>query len=70
MTKLDPANIANLKVLTEVDDSQLLPFLEKENPEIVALVLKQMDSERASGIISRLPEKLRNDVNSKLAEMN
>ncbi len=60
--------LERVKVLKDVDDSQLLSYLNKENPETIALVLNQMDKDRTANILSTLPEYLRNEVNSKLEE--
>ncbi len=60
--------IERVKVLKDVDDAQLLSYLDKENPETISLVLNQMDAERKANILEELPEYLRNKVNSKLEE--
>ena len=45
----------------------LAPFVSQEHPQTIALILGQLDSTRAAGVISQLPEKMQGDVTYRMA---
>ena len=48
---------------------QVAPFISHEHPQTIALILSQLASPQASGIISQLPERLQADVAYRIATM-
>ena len=60
---------AGFYILKNVAADQIAPFISNEHPQTVALILSQLDSAQAAGILSNLPERLQADVAYRLATM-
>jgi flagellar motor switch protein FliG len=56
-------------ILKNVNAQQIAPFISHEHPQTIALILSQLESEQASGILSHLPERLQADVAYRIATM-
>ena len=56
-------------MLKNVAPDQIAPFISHEHPQTVALILSQLDSSQASGILSHLPESTQIDVAYRIATM-
>ena len=56
-------------ILKNVAAEQIAPFISHEHPQTVALILSQIDSAQASGILSNLPERMQSDVAYRIATM-
>ena len=56
-------------MLRNVAADQIAPFIAHEHPQTVALILSQLDSAQASGILSNLPERMQSDVAYRIATM-
>ena len=56
-------------MLRNVSAEQIAPFISHEHPQTIALILSQLDSAQASGILSQLPERLQADVAYRIATM-
>ena len=69
MAKLRERSAGDLAMLQKMDPQQLSKFLEKENPQTVALVLAHLESKRGSTVLMNMEESLRVDAVRKLAEM-
>ena len=56
-------------MLRNVDPNQLIPYVAKEHPQTIALILSQLDSNQAAGVINGLGEELQVDVAYRSATM-
>ena len=56
-------------MLRNVDPNQLIPYVAKEHPQTIALILSQLDSNQAAGVINGLGEELQADVAYRIATM-
>ena len=56
-------------ILKNVASDQIAPFISNEHPQTVALILSQLDSAQAAGILAQIPERLQADVSYRLATM-
>ena len=56
-------------MLKNVAPDQIAPFISHEHPQTVALILSQLDSPQASGILAALPERMQSDVAYRIATM-
>lgn len=57
-------------LLEKIESDQLAPFISYEHPQTIALILSQLGTAQASGILTQLPEHLRADVVYRIARMN
>ena len=56
-------------MLKNVAADQIAPFISHEHPQTVALILSQLDSAQASGILAVLPERMQSEVAYRIATM-
>ena len=56
-------------MLKNVAPDQIAPFISHEHPQTVALILSQLESAQASGILASLPERMQSDVAYRIATM-
>ncbi|MCI1931032.1 MAG: flagellar motor switch protein FliG [Clostridia bacterium] len=56
--------------LSKYDDKTIFSLLHNERPQVIALVLSYIDSDRAAKIIAELPEKMRISVVESVARMD
>ncbi|HCK10513.1 flagellar motor switch protein FliG [bacterium] len=56
-------------MLRNVDPNQIIPFISKEHPQTIALILSQLEAAQAAGVINGLPEDLQADVSYRIATM-
>ena len=56
-------------MLKNVAPDQIAPFISHEHPQTVALILSQLESAQASGILAALPERMQADVAYRIATM-
>lgn len=56
-------------LLTEIDASQLVNFIQKEHPQTIALILAHMDKQVAAKLLGALPQDLQFDVAQRIATM-
>jgi flagellar motor switch protein FliG len=56
-------------MLRNVAPDQVAPFIANEHPQTVALILSQLDSKQAAGILLNLPEKMQSDVAYRISIM-
>ena len=56
-------------MLRNVDPNQIIPFIAKEHPQTISLILSQLDSGQAAGVLNGLPEELQSDVAYRIAMM-
>ena len=56
-------------ILKNVSPDQIAPFISHEHPQTIALILSQLDSAQAAGILAQLPERMQSDVAYRIATM-
>ncbi|MCC7263998.1 MAG: flagellar motor switch protein FliG [Candidatus Latescibacteria bacterium] len=56
-------------MLRNVAPEQIAPFISQEHPQTIALILSQLESPQAAGIITHLPERMQADVAYRIATM-
>ena len=56
-------------LLTEIDASQLVNYIQKEHPQTIALILAHMDKQMAAKLLGALPQDLQFDVAQRIATM-
>tara|TARA_B100001123_G_scaffold435768_1_gene564884 strand:- start:1190 stop:2209 length:1020 start_codon:yes stop_codon:yes gene_type:complete len=56
-------------MLRNVDPNQIIPFLSKEHPQTIALILSQLEPAQSAGVVNGLPEELQADVSFRIAQM-
>jgi len=62
--------VKGFNVLREVDPTQLSNFIQKENPQTIAMVLGQIEPEQAGAIMADLPVDLQKEVLHRFAIMD
>ena len=55
--------------LENVAPEQIAPFISHEHPQTIALILSQLGSRQASGILAQLPERMQADVAYRITTM-
>jgi flagellar motor switch protein FliG len=56
-------------MLKNVDPNQIIPFICKEHPQTIALILSQLDANQAAGVLNGLTEEIQADVAFRIAGM-
>jgi flagellar motor switch protein FliG len=56
-------------MLRNVDPNQIIPFLAKEHPQTIALILSQLEPAQSAGVVNGLPEETQADVAFRIAQM-
>ena len=56
-------------MLRNVDPNQLIPYIAKEHPQTISLILSQLESAQAAAVINGLGEELQADVAYRIATM-
>lgn len=70
MREVDRAESASgLLTMTTLDSETLSKFLANEHPQVIALVLANLDHSKAGEVIRELPEHLRHDVVLRIANL-
>ena len=57
-------------MLRNVAPAQIAPFISHEHPQTIGLILSQLDSVQAAGILAQLPERMQSDVAYRVATMD
>ncbi len=61
--------VSGFKLLQSINPHELLNYLQKEHPQTIALILANMKSHQAAGIIGELPTEMQGEVAYRLATM-
>ena len=56
-------------MLKDVAPDQIAPFISNEHPQTIALILSQLETAQASGILAQLPDRVQSDVALRIASM-
>ena len=57
-------------MLRNVDPNQIIPFLSKEHPQTISLILSQLEATQAAGVLNGLQEEVQADVSYRIAQMD
>nr|MBN2276247.1 flagellar motor switch protein FliG [candidate division Zixibacteria bacterium] len=60
---------SGFNLLKNIDSRQLVQFLQNEHPQTIALILSQLASHQAAGVLSELPSELQSEVALRIATM-
>ncbi|MBM3280382.1 MAG: flagellar motor switch protein FliG [Candidatus Handelsmanbacteria bacterium] len=60
---------SGFSMLKNVAPDQIAPFISQEHPQTIALILSQLDSAQAAGILTQLPERVQAEVAYRIATM-
>ncbi|PKK84501.1 MAG: flagellar motor switch protein FliG [candidate division Zixibacteria bacterium HGW-Zixibacteria-1] len=60
---------SGFNLLKNIDARQLVSFLQNEHPQTIALILSQLTSHQAAGVLSELPPELQSEVALRIATM-
>ena len=63
------AQAYGFSMLRGLHPSTIVPFVSKEHPQTIALILSQLDAAQAAGVINGLPEELQSDVSFRIGQM-
>lgn len=69
LDRVNSTKTSGFYMLKNVDPNQIIPFLCKEHPQTIALVLSQLDSNQAAGVLNGLREDVQADVAFRIAGM-
>jgi len=67
---LDDSNSKGLETLKWMDPLAVYDVIKKEHPQIIAIVLSQLDSDQAAAVLKELPEDVRIDILMRVARMD
>lgn len=70
LDRVNSTTTSGFYMLRNVDPSQIVPFISKEHPQTIALILSQLDPNQAAGVINGLTEDLQADVSFRIAQMD
>mgnify|MGYP003966187245 CR=1 FL=1 len=57
-------------MLRNVDPTQIVPFISKEHPQTISLILSQLDPTQAAGVLNGLSDELQSEVAFRVAQMD
>jgi flagellar motor switch protein FliG len=69
LDRVGSATSSGFYMLRNVDPNQIIPFISKEHPQTIALILSQLDSSQAAGVLNGLAEEQQADVSFRIAQM-
>ena len=69
VSKAMEMSVVQLESLQKADPQQLAKFLEVEHPQTVALILAHLNARQASTLLMRLPEEMRAETVTRLAQL-
>ena len=70
LDRVSSTTTSGFYMLRNVDPNQIIPFLSKEHPQTISLILSQLDSNQAAGVLNGLPEEMQADVAYRIAQMD
>ncbi len=69
LDRVSSTTTSGFYMMRNVDPNQIIPFISKEHPQTIALILSQLESTQAAGVVSGLSEELQADVSYRIATM-
>ena len=70
LDRVNSTTTSGFYMLKNVDPNQIIPFICKEHPQTIALILSQLDSNQAAGVLNGLTEEQQADVAFRIAGMD
>jgi flagellar motor switch protein FliG len=70
LDRINSTESSGFYMLRKVDPNQIIPFISKEHPQTISLILSQLDSRQAAGVVNGLPPELQSDVAFRIAQMD
>jgi flagellar motor switch protein FliG len=70
LDRVNSTTTSGFYMLKNVDPNQIIPFICKEHPQTIALILSQLDSNQAAGVLNGLREEVQADVAFRIAGMD
>ena len=70
LDRVSSTTTSGFYMLRNVDPNQIIPFISKEHPQTIALIMSQLDSAQAAGVLNGLPEEMQADVAYRIAQMD
>ena len=70
LDRVSSTTASGFYMLRNVDPNQIIPFISKEHPQTIALILSQLDSVQAAGVLNGLSEEMQSDVAFRIARMD
>jgi len=70
LDRVSSTTTSGFYMLRNVDPNQIIPFISKEHPQTIALILSQLESTQAAGVVNGLSEELQADVSYRIATMD
>ncbi|MBT4137894.1 MAG: flagellar motor switch protein FliG [Candidatus Latescibacteria bacterium] len=70
LDRVNSTTSSGFYMLRNVDPNQIVPFISKEHPQTISLILSQLDSTQAAGVLTGLPEEMQSDVAFRIAQMD
>jgi flagellar motor switch protein FliG len=66
---LDRTTSSGFYMLRNVAPDRIVPFISKEHPQTIALILSQLDPTQSAGVLNGLSEELQADIMFRMAQM-
>ena len=70
LERVNSTTTSGFYMLRNVDPAQIVPFVSKEHPQTIALILSQLEPTQAAGVMNGLREELQADVSFRIAQMD
>lgn len=70
LSRILPEENSGFDLIRQATVDQLLPFVSKEHPQAIALILSQLGTDQAAGVLNRLAPDLQADVVYRIAKMD
>ena len=70
LDRITSSTSSGFYMLKNVAPEQIAPFISHEHPQTIALILSQLESVQAAGIISQLPEAVQAEVSYRIATLD
>ncbi|MDA0748024.1 MAG: flagellar motor switch protein FliG [bacterium] len=69
LDRVNSTTTSGFYMLRNVDPHQIVPFVSKEHPQTIALILSQLDPNQAAGVLNGLRDEIQADVAFRIAQM-
>ena len=69
MERITDDEKSGFHLLRRIDPNQIVPFITKEHPQTIALILTQLSPAQAAGVLNGMPEEMQVDVIYRIARM-
>jgi flagellar motor switch protein FliG len=70
LDRVNSTTSSGFYMLRNVDPNQIIPFISKEHPQTIALILSQLDPTQSAGVINGLSEEMQSAVAYRIARMD